>query len=144
MLAVMFTALVFGVGGRTLAAAADTPEQTAHVLAQQALRNSGAMEILTGLTTEIGPRLAGSEAEKRAAVWAKQLFEKSGFDRVWVEAFPLARGWARGEEQAEITSPSPQPLIVTALGGSIATPPAGIEAEIALFKTYDELLAMRD
>jgi Zn-dependent M28 family amino/carboxypeptidase len=105
------------------------------------MANSGAMEILTSLTTEIGPRLAGSDAEKRAAAWAQQHFEKFGFDKVWIEKFPLAHGWARGLEKAEITSPSPQPLVVTALGSSVATPPEGIEAEIALFKTYDELLA---
>lgn len=138
----IFIALLFAIGARTFAAAADTPEHTAAVLAQKALTNSGAMEILTGLTTEIGPRLAGSDAEKRAAAWAKRLFEKSGFDQVWIEEFPLEHGWVRGTEKAEITSPSPQPLVVTALGGSVATPPEGIESEIALFRTYDELLAM--
>ncbi|HWF20486.1 MAG TPA: M20/M25/M40 family metallo-hydrolase, partial [Verrucomicrobiae bacterium] len=34
-----------------------------------------------------------------------------------------------------------QRLAVTALGGSPATPPEGLTAEIVLFKTYDELLA---
>jgi Zn-dependent M28 family amino/carboxypeptidase len=99
------------------------------------------MEIVTSLTTEIGPRRAGSDAERRAAEWARQRFEKMGFDKAWVETFPLPHGWKRGIEKAEITSPSPQPLAVTALGGTIATPPEGIEAAIALFKTYDELLA---
>jgi Zn-dependent M28 family amino/carboxypeptidase len=134
-------AMVFAIGCPNFAASADTPEQTATSLAQKALANSGAMEILTGLTTEIGPRLAGSDAEKRAAAWAKHRFEESGFDKVWIEEFPLPHGWARGLEKAEVTSPSAQPLVVTALGGSVATPPEGVEAEIALFKTYDELLA---
>jgi Zn-dependent M28 family amino/carboxypeptidase len=99
------------------------------------------MELITGLTTEIGPRLAGSTGEKRAARWAKQRFEQLGYDKAWIEEFPLDNGWARGVEKAEIVSPAPQPLVVTALGGSVATPPEGIEAEIALFKTYSELLA---
>lgn len=43
------------------------PDQTAAALAQKALANSGAMEIVTDLTTGIGPHLAGSDAEKRAA-----------------------------------------------------------------------------
>jgi len=135
-------ALVFAARCPFFAAAAESPEQTAAVLAQKALANSGAMEILTGLTTEVGPRLAGSDAEKRAAAWAKQRFDDMGFDKVWIERFPLKHGWARGVERAEVTSPSPQPLVVTALGGSAATPPEGIEAEMALFKTYDQLLAM--
>jgi carboxypeptidase Q len=122
--------------------AAETPDQIAAALGRKALTNSGAMEIITDLTTENGPRLAGSAAEKRAAAWAKQRFEQIGFDKVWIETFPLEHGWERGIEKAEIISPSPQPLVVTALGGSVATPPEGIEAEIALFKTYDALLAM--
>jgi carboxypeptidase Q len=120
---------------------AQTPEVIAAGLAQKALTNSGTMTVISDLTTTIGPRLAGSEAEKRAAAWAKIQFEQSGFDKVWVETFPLEHGWARGVEKAEITSPSPQPLVVTALGGSVATPPGGLEAEIALFKTYDEMAA---
>jgi hypothetical protein len=99
------------------------------------------MDILTGLTTEIGPRLAGSDSEKRAAAWAKQRFEQLGFDRVWIETFPLEHGWARGLEKAEVISPSSQPLVITALGGSVATSAAGIEADIVWFKTYAELLA---
>ena len=122
-------------------ALSQTPEQTAAALAQKALTNSGAVEIVRDLTTEIGPRLAGSAAEKRAAAWAQRQFEQLGFDKVWIETFPLEHGWARGVEKAEVISPSPQPLVVTALGGSVATPPDGLEAEIALFKTYDELLA---
>ncbi|MDB6110445.1 MAG: peptidase [Pedosphaera sp.] len=122
-------------------ARADTPEQIAAGLRQKAMTDSGAMEIVTDLTTEIGPRLAGSAAEKRAAEWAKQRFEKIGFDKAWIEPFPLEHGWVRGIEKAEIMEPSPQPLVVTALGGSVPTPTNGIEAEIALFRTYDELLA---
>ncbi len=124
------------------ASTSETPDQTAAALATRALTNSGAMEIITDLTTDIGPRLAGTDAEKRAAAWAQRRFEQLGFDKVWIETFPLEHGWARGIEHAEVVSPSPQPLVVTALGGSVATPPQGIEAEIALFKTYGELLAL--
>jgi Zn-dependent M28 family amino/carboxypeptidase len=124
-----------------LAGEINSPENVATNLAAQALTNSAAMEIITSLTTEIGPRLDGSEAEKRAAAWAQQHMEQLGFDKVWIETFPLEHGWVRGIEKAEITSPSPQPLILTALGGGVATPSEGLEAEIALFKTYAELLA---
>lgn len=126
------------VGG--LSAKGQLPGQIAATLGQTMLTNSGAAEIVCDLTTEIGPRLAGSDAEKRAAQWAKKRFEQFGFDRVSIETFPLEHGWTRGVEKAEVISPSPQPLVITALGGSVATPPEGLEAEIALFKTYDELL----
>jgi carboxypeptidase Q len=122
-------------------ARAQQPEEIAAQLARTALTDSNAMEIVTDLTTRIGPRLDGSEAEKRASVWAQKRFEQLGFDKVWVESFHLAHGWERGEERAEVLSPSPQPLAVTALGPSPPTPPEGLTAEIALFKTYDQLLA---
>ena len=122
------------------AAVAETPEQIAAGLGRVALTNSGAMGIVRNLTTDVGPRLAGSEAEKRAAAWAKQRFEQLGFDKVWVESFALEHSWERGIETAEIVSPSPQRLVITALGDSVATPPEGIIADIALFKTYDEFL----
>jgi Zn-dependent M28 family amino/carboxypeptidase len=144
--AFMFCAVVAGLIGPARCAAAEpaagTPDQIAAALAQKALTNSGAMEIITDLTTENGPRLAGTDAEKRAAAWAKRRFEQLGFDKVWIETFPLEHSWVRGVEQAEVISPFPQPLVITALGGSVATPPGGLEAEIALFKTYAELLAL--
>jgi Zn-dependent M28 family amino/carboxypeptidase len=129
------------ISASAIAAGGIGPDQIAAGLAQRALANSVAMEIVTSLTTEIGPRLDGSEAEKRAADWAKKRFEELGFDKVWIETFPLEHGWARGIETAEVTAPSPQPLVITALGGSVATPPEGLEAEIVLFKNYYELLA---
>ncbi len=114
--------------------------KTAERLAEQAISTGLALEIATDLTTEIGPRLFGSESEKQAVEWAAKRFEEYGFDKIWTESFPVDRGWERGLETAEITLPSPQGLVITALGGSVATPPEGIEAEIALFPTIQALL----
>lgn len=119
----------------------ETPEAIAAKLARQIQESSLALEIATDLTTEIGPRLYGSENEKRAAEWAMIRFHEYGYDRVWSYSFPVERGWQRGEEIAAIVEPSPQNLVVTALGGSVPTPPEGIEAEIAHFTTIDAMLA---
>jgi carboxypeptidase Q len=124
-----------------LAADGPTPEQIAAELGNKAKTDPGTMDIITSLTTEVGPRLAGSDKEKLAAAWAKQKFEQLGFDKVSLESFPLEHGWVRGAEKAEIVGPSPQPLVIAALGGSVGTPPEGIEAEIVLFHTYEALLA---
>jgi carboxypeptidase Q len=121
--------------------AAATPEAIAEKLAANGLTNSVTMKVVTDLTTEVGPRFDGSEAEKRAADWAKRRFEELGFDNVRIETFPLPHRWERGVEQARIVRPSPQPLVVTALGGSVATPADGIEAEVAFFHSFDALLA---
>ncbi len=109
-------------------------------LAQQAVDTSLALEIATDLTTDIGPRLYGSESEKRAVEWARARFQDYGFDKIWSEPFPVDRGWERGHETASITHPAPQNLVITALGGSVPTPDGGIEAEIVVFKTIQALL----
>lgn len=133
--------LILALGLESAAAVDPLIDPVASELAHKALASSETMSIVTELTTEIGPRLAGSESEKRAAQWAKQRFEQSGFDKVWIENFSMEHGWTRGIEKAEIVRPSPQPLAITTLGGSVATTPEGIEAEIIVFQSYDELLA---
>ena len=76
-----------------------------------------AWTILEGLTTEVGPRLAGTEAEARARSWSVARLKALGFSNVRVEPFEIPV-WVRGEEKAWVTSPFPQPLAVTALGDS--------------------------
>ncbi|HYI48196.1 MAG TPA: M20/M25/M40 family metallo-hydrolase [Allosphingosinicella sp.] len=102
-----------------------------------------AWEIVEGLTTEVGPRQAGTEAEARARAWAVRRLTELGFANVRVEPFEMPV-WMRGEERAEIVSPFPQPLVVTALGNSGATPAAGIEAEVAGFDSVAALQAAPD
>lgn len=103
-----------------------------------ALAGTQAFEWVEQLTTEIGPRLAGSENEARARQWAVSVLEGFGFDRVWVEPFTL-QGWERGLEQGHVVSPYPQPLSLTALGGSVATDGAGVEGEVAFFSSLSAL-----
>jgi Zn-dependent M28 family amino/carboxypeptidase len=113
---------------------------TASHLGQKALDDPAAFDFVASLTTEIGQRLAGTEAHRRAVAWAEARLQAAGFENVHAEPFTLT-AWIRGAESADIVGPVPQHLAVTALGGSVATDAAGIEAEIALFPTYDDLLA---
>ena len=112
----------------------------AAALRDEALKGNEAYSILETLTTEFGPRPAGSDAEHRAALWAAGRMKQLGFDSVRIESFPVV-AWERGEDTALVLSPFPQKLVIAAIGGSVATRPQGIDAEIALFRTYDELLA---
>src|ERR671913_2540919 len=102
-----------------------------------ALKDDFAWDIVEGLTTEVGPRLAGTEAEARARAWSVAKLRALGFANVRVETFDMPV-WVRGEEKAWITAPFPQPLVVAALGNSGATPPQGIEAKVIGFDTIDE------
>jgi carboxypeptidase Q len=112
-------------------------------LRDAALADTLAWEITEGLTTEVGPRLAGTEAEARARDWSVAKLKSLGFSNVRVETFDLPV-WVRGEEKAWVTAPFPQPLVVTALGNSGATPPQGIEAELVAFNSVEELAAAPD
>src|SRR5687768_999678 len=105
-----------------------------------ALKDDYAWDIVEGMTTEVGPRLAGTEAEARARAWSVAKLKALGFSNVRVETFDIPV-WVRGEEKAWITAPFPQPLVVTALGNSGATPAAGLEAPVIAFDSVDALTA---
>jgi Peptidase family M28 len=129
--------------GATMATEArplDSAVVTASMLGHKALNDPAAFDFVESLTTEIGQRLAGTEAHRRAVAWAEARLKAAGFENVHSEPFTFP-AWIRGAESAEIIGSVPQRLVVTALGGSVATDANGIEAEIALFRTYDDLLA---
>lgn len=121
-----------------LPAFAQAPDVAA--LRDAALTDTLAWDITEGLTTEIGPRLAGTADEARGRDWAVARLKGLGFSNVRIEPYRMPV-WVRGEERAVIVSPFPQPLAVTALGNSGATDAKGLEAEIAYFPTLDDLKA---
>jgi hypothetical protein len=97
-----------------------------------------AWDITEGLTTEVGQRLAATEAEARAREWAVRRLTAIGFANVHVEPFTMPV-WTRGAESAEIVSPFPQKLVVAALGYSGSTGPEGVTGQIAYFPSVDAL-----
>lgn len=118
-------------------------DPAAVALRDAALKDDVAWDIVEGLTTEIGPRLAGTPDEARARVWGKAKLEALGFSNVRVEPYRM-KVWVRGAEEAEVLSPFPQKLHVTALGNSGSTGPNGLTAEIAYFPTLADLQAAPD
>jgi carboxypeptidase Q len=101
-----------------------------------------AYEIVEGLTTEVGQRQGGTEAEARARDWALKRLQRYSLD-ARIEEYQMPT-WVRGGEQAEIVAPFPQKLAVTALGNSGSTGDAGLEAYIAYFPTLADLQATPD
>jgi hypothetical protein len=76
----------------------------------------------------------------RARDWGVAKLKALGFQNVKVETFTTP-AWTRGPvETAEIVGPWPHKLSILQIGGSTATPPGGITAEIAVFKTYQDML----
>ena len=112
-------------------------------LQQRALADETAYEITEGLTTEVGPRQAGTEQEKRARDWSVAKLNAMGFANVRNEPFTMPT-WVRGAETAEVVSPFPQPFHITALGNSGSTGADGITADVVFFRSLSELVAAPD
>ena len=100
-----------------------------------------AYTLVKSLTTEVGPRLAGTEREAAARDWAVRTLKGLKFSRVSVEPFAFD-GWVRGAASARIVGPGlAQELAVVALGRSVSTPGRGITAPVAFVASFDDLLA---
>ncbi len=109
-------------------------------LRTEALASDNAFRIVEDLTTRVGPRLAGSEAEARARAWAVEMLRAQGLSNVRVEDFTIPY-WARLREHAEVVGPSSQRLIIAALAGSPSTPTGGVEAPVVRFESLAALEA---
>ncbi|MEM7613136.1 MAG: M28 family peptidase [Pseudomonadota bacterium] len=122
---------------------AEIPEpvrSTVESLIAQGLNDDVGYTFVRDLTTEVGPRLAGSEAEARARRWATEALNELGFSDVRTEPFEIPY-WSRQVDRARIVAPAPQALVITALGGSTSTPEGGVEAEVIRFENMSELRA---
>lgn len=139
-LAVAIAALLATSGALAAETATPLPAKAIDIatqLRQQALADDTAWKVTESLTTEVGPRMAGSEADARAVAWAKAKFKALGFDKVYTEPVTFPK-WERRSEQAQVLGTHAQPLHVTALGGS----PAGtVEGEIVRFPDLAALKA---
>lgn len=120
------------------------PEELANeaiLLREKALLDNLSVDLVESITTEVGARRVGTEGDKRAIAWAQAKFRELGFDRVWTEEIVVEHGWIRGEAKAEIVSPYPHNIVLTALGYSVGTD-GDLSGEIVEFATFDDLLAV--
>ncbi len=117
-----------------------TAVKTAEQLRDKAMHDDTGYRVVESLTTEIGPRLAGSDADQRARDWAVAKFKALGYDKVYTEEvkYPL---WVRRSEHAAIVAPFPQSLVLSALGYSPGTPKGGLTAQVVKFDSLDALKA---
>ncbi len=126
------------------AAAQTAPDALIAAARDEALEGDTiAWDFTEGVTTEIGPRLAGTKAEARAREWAMAWLMAQGFSSVRNEPY-MMRTWVRGEEEAAITAPFTQPMHVTALGNSGSTGAKGMTGEVVVFPSYATLEAIPD
>lgn len=138
-----------GFGQRYLQPPVQYPPQLTSELKQlqeAALKSDYAWEQLAHLTYNIGPRPAGSPQANFAAQYVAGELRKLGLD-VRLEKVTVPH-WVRGEETAQLVEfpgmapGTTQKVVLTALGGSVATPASGITAEVVVVNDLDELSAL--
>jgi hypothetical protein len=117
-------------------------KETATQLMNKALKSELGFSIVESLTTEVGARLGGSEAEARARKWGLELGKELGFDRVSIEEFTMPF-WDRGHLHVNMELPYKQSLHATALGGG-APSEKEINAQVSYFRDIHALAAIED
>ena len=105
-----------------------------------ATADSAAWTKLAELTDGFGHRLSGSEALEQAIDWILARMKSEGLENVRGEPVMVPR-WVRGHEQAELLEPRYVKLPMLGLGQSVATRRGGIQAEVLVVSSFDELKA---
>jgi carboxypeptidase Q len=105
-----------------------------------ALADSSAWNKLAELTDGFGHRFSGSESLERAIDWILARMKAEGLENVRGEPVMVPR-WIRGHESAELLEPRYAPLPMLGLGQSVGTPRGGIQAEVLVVTSFDDLKA---
>ena len=125
-----------------------TPEQLATMerLRDAALNDPYALNELRHLTDNIGPRLSGSPQAEQAVHYVAEQMTALGAEVTLEKA--IVPHWVRGVETAEVVSwpgqtpGTTQKVVLTALGGSVATPADGLTAEVVVVDDWNQLRAL--
>ncbi len=112
--------------------------ETADKLIDAALADKEGLARLEYLCYRIGNRLSGTPALNQAIAWSVGEMKKAGLSNVRMIPVKVPH-WVRGRESAEMLEPLRRPLFMLGLGGSVATPPDGITADVVAVSTFDEL-----
>jgi carboxypeptidase Q len=112
-------------------------EPAARLIAS-ALADASAWQRIAELTDTFGPRLSGSPALEHAIEWVLRTMEQDALERVRGEAVMVPH-WVRGTETLETVTPFPTRVAMLGLGNSVGTPPEGIEADLLIVSSFEEL-----
>jgi len=132
-------------GTGALAAAPGNAPQALAQVRDTALQSDWAYARLADMTDLIGPRLSGSAGAAAAVQQVAEAMRQLGAT-VTLQPVKVPH-WVRGVETAEIVDYAGRPqgvsqrVVLTALGGSGATPAAGLTAPVIIVKSLEELKA---
>ena len=125
-----------------------TPEQikTMERLRDAAVTDPYALNELRHLTDNIGPRLSGSPQAGQAVEYVAAEMRALGAE-VTLEKAKVPH-WVRGQETGDVvawtgqTPGTTQKVVLTALGGSVATPAEGLTADVVVVDDWAQLSAL--
>ncbi len=104
----------------------------------EAVSSTFAWDRLAVLTDTIGNRLSGTPALDRAIQWAVAEMTRDGLENVHTERVMVPK-WVRGNESAEVVEPARHPMVMLGLGDSVGTPAEGVQAEVLVVHSFEEL-----
>jgi carboxypeptidase Q len=113
------------------------------LIQQATLQSDYGYKQVAYLSNNIGPRLSGSPQAARAVEYVAEEMRKLGLE-VRLQKITVPH-WVRGEERGELVewngmaSGTTQKIVLTALGGSVATDSNGLFADVIVVENYDEL-----
>ena len=116
----------------SLSSFAQTDEEMLQKIYQTALTEGQSYQWLDHLSNKIGSLLSGSLGAERAVVYTKEIMESLDFDRVFLQPVMVPK-WVRGNPEFAYIETAPGDTMkvnICALGGSVATQPSGIKAEV--------------
>lgn len=115
-------------------------------LRDAALDSKYAYQQVAHLTENIGPRLSGSPQAEHAVQYVADELRKLGLEVRLEKA--MVPHWVRGLETGELTEypgqapGTKQKIVLTALGGSVATPEDGLTAQLVVANDFQQLASM--
>ena len=106
-------------------------------IAGEGLLNSRAYEYLAELSDDVGGRVTGTPAERKAEEWGVAKMKSIGLENVHIEKYTIWRGWSRGTAEGEILSPVRHKLHVDSMGWTGSTPAGGAEGDVVSVNMFD-------
>ena len=114
-------------------------QDQANQIIKAATTDSISFQRLTKFVDAYPHRLSGSESLENSIDWIVETMKNDGdLDTVYTQKIMVPH-WVRGEESATLTAPYKLNLPMLGLGGSIGTGENGIEAEVLVVKSFEEL-----
>jgi len=121
----------------------DDYEDDVDKIIEASMKSNIGWERLEHLCNNYANRLSGTPQLERTIDWIYEEMHKDGLANVQKQEV-LVPNWKRHYESLKVVFPMEYDIQMLGLGGSIATPPEGITAEVLVVRDKDELDRRKD